>query len=394
MLKSKILFQLTGSIACFKACQLISKLVQNNYEVQTVASQNALQFIGQATLEGLTGKPVYSDLWENGRMMDHIHLNRWADLIITAPATANYLNKIANGTGDDLLSTLFLAHDFKKPFLIAPAMNTAMYQHPITKKSLNTLKEMGLEILSTESGNLACGEIGEGRMLDPELIFQKIESTLKPKNKSIDILITSGGTSEPIDNVRLITNTSTGETGAILADHFIKKGYNVTYLHSQNSNKPNLDCKRISFKTFSDLETSLKNELESNYDVIIHAAAVSDYSVEKFDGKMNSDQENVILHLHKNKKLVNEIRNWSSNKNIQIIAFKMTSTTNDEQKKKAIHKLFKNTSADLVIHNDTHEMNKIIHKFYVHNKNSQLSIAENKNDLAKHIEMNLKEINL
>lgn len=394
MSKSKILFQLTGSIACFKACQLISKLVQNNYEVQTVASQSALQFIGQATLEGLTGKPVYTNLWENGQMMDHIHLNRWADLIITAPATANYLNKIANGTGDDLLSTLFLAHDFKKPFLIAPAMNTTMYQHPMTQKSIQTLKQLGLDILSTDNGSLACGEVGEGRMLDPEVIFQKIESTLRSENKSLNILITSGGTSEPIDNVRLITNTSTGETGSILADYFSEKGYAVTYVHSHSATQPKNNCKKIAFKTFNDVEVILKNELKNKYDIIIHAAAVSDYSVEKFDGKMNSDQENVVLHLHKNKKIVNELRNWSLNKNIQVIAFKMTSTQDPGQKQNAIQKLFKNANADFVIHNDTHEMNKISHKFYVHNKNSQLSVAENKYELAKHIEKNLKEINL
>ena len=118
---------MTGSIACYKACNLISKLVQNDYDVQVVASASALHFVGNATLEGLTGKPVIHDLFQSGNIMDHIHLIRWCDLVITAPATANFINKISQGLGDDLLTTLFLAHDFKKPYLIAPAMNTSMY---------------------------------------------------------------------------------------------------------------------------------------------------------------------------------------------------------------------------------------------------------------------------
>ena len=128
MLKSKILLQVTGSIAAYKVCELVSTLVKENFEVRVVATQNALRFVGTATWEGLSGSPVYSDLWQEGRMMDHIELNRWADLILVAPATASYINRAASGTGDDLLTTLFLAHDFKKPFLLAPAMNQAMYQ--------------------------------------------------------------------------------------------------------------------------------------------------------------------------------------------------------------------------------------------------------------------------
>ena len=178
MSKSKVLFILTGSIACYKACQVISRLVQADCEVQVVASPAALQFVGNATFEGLTGKSTISDLYAAGNVMDHIHLMRWADLIIVAPATANYVNKIAQGVGDDLLTTLFLAHDFKKPFLLAPAMNTSMYLHPITQNSIRKLKEIGIEILETASGVLACGETGFGKLLDPELIQKEIQSRL------------------------------------------------------------------------------------------------------------------------------------------------------------------------------------------------------------------------
>ncbi|RYZ72494.1 MAG: bifunctional phosphopantothenoylcysteine decarboxylase/phosphopantothenate--cysteine ligase CoaBC, partial [Proteobacteria bacterium] len=225
---SKILFQLSGSIACFKACALLSKLSQAGYEIEVVASRSALQFVGEATLEGLTGKRVHTDTFEAGRAMDHIHLMRWADVIVLCPASANTLNKFASGFGDDLLSTMFLAHDFRKPYLIAPAMNQFMWSHPATKASVEKLQSWGLEILGTGKGNLACGEVGEGRMLEPEQIQMAIELALglalalpqAQKTSGRHILITSGGTEEPIDGVRSITNTSTGRTGADLAHWF------------------------------------------------------------------------------------------------------------------------------------------------------------------------------
>ena len=171
---------MTGSIACYKACQAVSRLVQAGCEVQVVASPAALQFVGNATIEGLTGKPVVSDLYASGNAMDHIHLVRWADLILVAPASANFINKIARGVGDDLLTTMFLAHDFKKPYLVAPAMNTSMYLHPATQDSIQALKKMGVEILETASGVLACGEVGWGRLLEPDLIVQEVLSRLSP----------------------------------------------------------------------------------------------------------------------------------------------------------------------------------------------------------------------
>ena len=139
MSPSRILFIMSGSIACYKACQLVSKLVQKGHDVQVVATASALKFIGNATIEGLTGKPVISDLFSSGNVMDHIHLARWADLVIIAPATADFINKMSAGISSDLASSLFLAHDFKKPLLIAPAMNTSMYLHPTTQESVKKL---------------------------------------------------------------------------------------------------------------------------------------------------------------------------------------------------------------------------------------------------------------
>lgn len=179
MSKSKILFNLTGSIACYKACDLISKLVQANFEVKCVVSKSALNFIGESTLEGLTGQPVQKDMYQAGDQMSHISLARWADLILVCPASANAINKFAAGISDDLVSSLFLANNFKKPYWIAPAMNTEMFNHPATQKSLKQLSDWGAKIISSKPGNLACGETGDGRLVEPIELLSDIKNFFK-----------------------------------------------------------------------------------------------------------------------------------------------------------------------------------------------------------------------
>ena len=179
MSKPKILFQLSGSIACYKSAGIISKLVQNGFEVQTVCTQSALEFIGAATLEGLTGKKVFSNLFEPGQMMDHIKLAQWADLAILCPATAQSIASLALGLAQDCVSTLFLAYDFKKPYLLAPAMNQAMLKHPATQAHLSKLETWGVTILPTDDGNQACGDVGPGRLWDPDKIYEALVTASK-----------------------------------------------------------------------------------------------------------------------------------------------------------------------------------------------------------------------
>lgn len=396
--RKKILFQMTGSIACFKACSVISKLAQKNHQVQVVASKSALEFVGSATLEGLSGRPVVSDLWERGHMMDHIHLVREADLIIVAPASASFINRIGQGVGDDLLTTMFLAHDFKKPFLLAPAMNTSMYMHPITQKSIAQLREMGVEILETASGVLACGENGLGRLLEPDLILGEIEKywndlsipSLEEPPKALSrnlatnvegldfidtdkmaatakILITSGGTSEPIDQVRVLTNKSTGSTGAVLADTLSQLGFSVTHLRAQNA-VPSQFCDKVeTFETFADLQFKMHQLLRSEkYTAVIHAAAVSDFSVDHATGGKLSSDSDLTLHLKKNPKLVDHIRKWSKNPEVLVIAFKMTATDSPEEQQNAIDKLVAHARPDVVIHNDVKDIQPDRHVFNVY----------------------------
>lgn len=179
---ARLLFLLSGSISCYKACHAISRLVQAKIEVQTVATPGALRFIGAATLEGLTGRAPFIDLWAPGRAMDHIDLARWANLAVLCPATANTLNRLASGLADDPVGALFLAWELKrKPWWVAPAMNSAMLAHPATQTSLHALATMGVRVLPGEAGALACGEIGAGRLIEPDSLVLQILAELGPQ---------------------------------------------------------------------------------------------------------------------------------------------------------------------------------------------------------------------
>ena len=178
----RLLFQLTGSIACFKACELVSRLAKRGIAVQTVASAGALRFVGTSTLEGLTGRAPFTDLHEAGRTMDHIRLARWADVALLCPATANSMNRLAAGLADDAIGALFLAWEpAKKPYLVAPAMNATMWEHPATRDARERLARFGARILPVGDGRLACGEQGEGRLLEVDELEKHVLQALEAK---------------------------------------------------------------------------------------------------------------------------------------------------------------------------------------------------------------------
>lgn len=168
MSKLRIVLAVSGSIAAFKAAALASRLVQEGHEVQTVLSASGARFVGAATFEGITGRPVLGDLWEPGRAMDHIDLVDWADLLLVYPASANTITRLGAGIADDLLGCLFLANNFRRPWWIAPAMNSHMFAHPAVTDALARLKGWGCRVLPTDEGRMACGTSGEGRLIEPE----------------------------------------------------------------------------------------------------------------------------------------------------------------------------------------------------------------------------------
>lgn len=382
----RVLFMLSGSIAAYKAAHVLSRLKQAGHAIETVATPSALHFVGEATLEGLTGRPVRKSMFGTGVAMSHIDLVRWADIVIVCPATANTINKLANGTGDDLLTTLFLAHDFKKPWLITPAMNTMMYHHPVTQSSIKKLKEMGCEILETASGVLACGEIGDGRLLDPDQILKELELHLSKATearsktkirtetgasadadadttaplfaKTLRVLVTAGGTKEPIDPVRALTNTSTGATGAMIAEAFLGLGHKVDYVASHDAVKPRAQelgaanrYQLATFETFCELDQELDKLLKTErYDAIIHAAAVSDYRLANgAESKKIDSKEDLVLRFTRNPKILNTLRDRSKNQETKIVAFKLTV---NEAVEPRVTKMFTDSNPDYIVAND------------------------------------------
>jgi phosphopantothenoylcysteine decarboxylase/phosphopantothenate--cysteine ligase len=362
---SNIAFVLTGSIAGYKACDAISRLVQLGHRVRAVATESALRFVGAATLEGLTGEKVLTGLFEPGSAMEHIHLTRWADAVVVCPATANTLNRFAAGLADDLAGALFLAHDRSKPFLVAPAMNPAMWQHPATQESVAKLGRWGVRFIPVGEGRMACGEVGEGRLAEPADIVAAIEASLARPARRLRILVTSGGTAEPLDGVRVITNASTGRTGSDIARRMVRGGHAVVLLRARNSAQAPAGCRDEVFSTFADLDAALARILSSEpFDAVIHAAAVSDFAVEEVlvrgtrrppsPGKLDSDSAPVIC-LRPNPKLVDSLRSRSLNGSVRIVAFKLTHGLDREEALGAVHSLFARSGADLVVQNDLSE---------------------------------------
>ena len=345
MLKyKKILLQVTGSIAAFKAVALCSKLVQIGYEVEVILSEGAQEFVGAASFEGFTRKKVYTSLYESGKMMAHIDLERWADAILLYPASANTISALSHGEANTLISALFLAHEFKKPYFIAPAMNQAMIAHPAVIENLNKLQSYGIQILHPTDGYLACGEIGAGRLIEPEEIITLLE---KKNPDSKKILITSGGTSEPIDPVRSITNFSTGETGFQLAEKLKREGHDVKLIRSKNN-------------TTVEFTEMVKNELQNHsYDYLIHAAAIADYRVDQ--AAMNKLKSNgpIQLNLIPNEKVIKKVRDWSQNKKMKLISFKLTA--NSEMK-------LDEYDSDWIIHNELKDVHQEKHIGTIYNK--------------------------
>jgi phosphopantothenoylcysteine decarboxylase/phosphopantothenate--cysteine ligase len=362
MSPSNLLLILGGSIACYKACDVISQLVQRGHRVRVVATASALRFVGASTLEGLTGMKVGTDLFEPGAALDHIALARWADATLVCPATASLLNRMAAGLGDDLAGALLLAHDWKKPLLVAPAMNPLMWSHPATVASVSRLRSWGARFVAVGVGRTACGEEGEGRLAEPAEIVAAISAALARPERRLRVLITSGGTSEPIDGVRVITNTSTGETGALIASYFARRGHEVLLVRATTARSTGGVCREATFFTYADLDAALTESLRNeNFDTVIHAAAVGDFSVATIEingvarapgtAKLGSDVA-PVLRLRRNPKILDTLRARSRNSGVRVVGFKLTQEADPVSAQAAVQTLFATGAVDHVVYND------------------------------------------
>ena len=276
--RKKIVLGITGGIAAYKAAELVRLLIKANIDVQVVMTVAACEFITPITLQALSGKPVFIQMWDGsvGNGMPHIELSRDADAILIAPASANFLAKLVHGSADDLLSTLCLARDC--PLLVAPAMNKQMWENAATQRNIAQLKADGVTILGPEAGEQACGEVGLGRMLEADELLAAINAHFTPQLLAGKrVLITAGATLEMIDPVRAITNLSSGKMGYALAQVAADMGAIVTLVSGATALTPPANATNIVATNSDTMYQAVMSHIK-NQDIFIAVAAVADYT--------------------------------------------------------------------------------------------------------------------
>lgn len=279
----KVTVGVCGGIAAYKAAELVRALQRQALDVHVVMTESAREFIQPLTFASLTGHKVITGLWSSGSAesdldsaIQHISEAQWADVLVVAPATANVLAKFTHGIADDFLSTMYLA--ITAPVVVAPAMNVNMWQHPATRANLETLKNRGVQVVDPESGYLACGMVGDGRMAEPESIVERVLQALNHRNDLAGevVLVTAGGTREAIDPVRFIGNRSSGKMGYAVAEAAQSRGARVILVTAPTVLRPPANCEVIPVVTADEMRSAVLSRLDRT-SIVIKAAAVADY---------------------------------------------------------------------------------------------------------------------
>ena len=328
----KILLIICGGISAYKSLELIRLLKKLGAEVKTILTESGKQFVTPLSITSLSQEKVYEDLFsiENETEMDHISLSRWCDIILVAPITANTISKLSNGSTEDLASTVILASN--KDILICPAMNVRMWEHPSTKSNLEKLKQFGYKVIGPEIGDMACGEYGEGKMSEPNVILQYIlnyfDKLSKIKNKKLKALVTAGPTKEYIDPVRFITNKSSGKQGYEIAKSFYKKGFDTTLISGPTNMSIEPGINLIKVETAEEMLKATQESLP--VDVAVFSAAVADYKTKNTEHNKIKKNDSLILSLEKNVDILNFVSNHNLHRPNIVIGF--AAETNDLEK--------------------------------------------------------------
>lgn len=355
-MKKTVVVGVTGGIAAFKILELIKRLRAQGHRVIVIMTRSAAQIVSPKDFENVSGNKVLTELFKDGfdykeilkrRKVEHVELAQSASLIVVTPATANVIAKLAGGIADDYLTTTILAATC--PVVLCPSMNVSMWHHPATQKNIEILTSFGYHIIDPDSGMLACGYEGQGRLASIERIFQEIKQYMQ-KGESLKgkrIIVTAGGTKEPIDDVRFITNKSSGKMGVALAESCFLRGADVLLLRSNSSVRPRYNLKEKIFETADELKHILLKEVPMT-DVCIHTAAVSDYVIPKMKSKLASDRSYTI-RLTPRKKILDQIK--KRNPKIFLMAFKAEVGLSNKQLIKEAQKRQKESRADVIVAN-------------------------------------------
>lgn len=348
MRKKTVVLGITSGIAAYKIQDLIKLLKKDRHNVIVVVTKSAARMVSSKKFEKASGNKVYIDLFEKdfdykkvleSREVDHIRVADMTDVVVIAPATANILGKMAHGIADDFLTTMLLAT--QAPVVVFPSMNVHMWQHPAVLENVSILRKRGVIVIEPNEGALACGYEGKGRLPETAEIHKEIVRLLKITSKLLGkkIIVTAGGTKEPIDGVRYITNNASGKMGVAIAESCFLQGAEVLLVRSKTSIPTRYDIKQLVFETADELSDILKKQVK-NYDVLFHTAAVSDFKVGKQSGKLDSKKD-FILKLSPRRKIIAQIKKWHPK--ITLIAFKAVWGDSDK---------LQESSADAVVVND------------------------------------------
>ncbi|WP_080846499.1 bifunctional phosphopantothenoylcysteine decarboxylase/phosphopantothenate--cysteine ligase CoaBC [Cytobacillus gottheilii] len=345
----KILLCVTGGIAVYKAAALTSKLTQAGADVKVIISDSAQNFVAPLTFQALSRNDVYYDTFDekDSKVIAHIDLADWADLILIAPATANMIGKLANGIADDMISTTLLAAT--APIWIAPAMNVHMYAHPAVQKNIQTLADFGYSYIEPSEGYLACGYIGKGRLEEPEKIVEHMKSYFSNSNKPLSgkkIVVTAGPTREKIDPVRYLTNHSSGKMGYAIAEAAKQLGGNVTLISGPVSIQPPAGVRVVSVESAEEMYQAVLQEYDDAH-IVVKTAAVADYRPKNAsDHKMKKQPGEEVLQLERTKDILFEL--GQKKKNQLLIGFAAETDHLEEYASKKLKK----KNADMIVANN------------------------------------------
>jgi len=348
LFNKKILLIICGGISAYKSLEVIRSLKKKGAIVKTILTKSAKEFVTPLSITSLSQEKVYDDLFspENEAEMDHISLSRWSDVILVAPATANTISKLSTGSSDDLASTVMIASD--KDIFLTPAMNVRMWEHPSTKENLKKLKKFGYKIIGPETGEMACGEFGEGKMTEPNEIVKHIENYFVNLNlgKKFKALVTAGPTREYIDPVRFITNKSSGKQGFELAKSLSRKGFKTTLISGPTNLKISKDINFIRVETADQMFKETQKYLP--VDVAIFSAAVSDFKIKEQKEQKIKKEDYINFNFERNIDILNYVSNHNSLRPKLVIGFAAeTDDVKNNAKKKLVEK-----NCDWIVAND------------------------------------------
>jgi phosphopantothenoylcysteine decarboxylase / phosphopantothenate---cysteine ligase len=347
-MEQRLLLGITGGIAAYKTPILIRLFKKQGVDVRVVATAHAFEFVTRVTLEALSGNPVLRDMFaERQNSFEHIELAKWAEVMVVAPATANIIAKFAGGIADDLLSTTFVT--IKRPVLIAPAMNDAMFADYASQKNLRNLKQQGVLVCEPASGQLACGVEGTGRMAEPEEIFER--AMLLFRDRSLlagkKVLVTAGATRERIDPVRFISNRSSGKMGYAIAEAFLMYGAEVTLVSGPASLIPPPGADFVGIESAKEMHEAVMSRA-ARQDIIVKSAAVADYTpAEVSSSKIKKKKEGLLLELVRTPDILGAL---GASKQAGQILIGFAAETNDHLEN-AVDKM-KRKNLDMIVLND------------------------------------------